>query len=314
MAQYDTTITDARPGVRRRRLSDRGRETLAAYIFASPWLIGFVLLTAAPVVSSFYFSFTDYPLVQAPVFSGLSNYRQLLTADPRFVKAIYNTLFMVVLGVPLHMVAGLAVALLLNQHIKGLAIYRTIFFLPSQVSGVALALLWGWILNPQFGIVSRAFNLINVVAPVWLSDPTWVKPAFVIMGLWGVGQSMIIWLGGLQSIPEQFYEAAEIDGAARLRRFFSITLPLLSPTIFFVFTTGIIGSFQIFTQAFVLTSGGPNDATLFYALYIYQEAFQFFQMGYACALAWILFVIVMSITLLNLKFAKSWVYYETVKE
>ena len=301
-------------GNRVRRLTERRRETLAAYVFASPWLLGLLLLNVGPAVSSFYFSFTEYQLVKPPTFIGLENYRQLVTSDPRFLTAIYNTTFMVVLGVPLSMLAGLSIALLLNQKIRGLAIYRTIFFLPSQVSGVALALLWGWILNPQFGIVSRFFDLFGVQSPVWLADPNWVKPAFVIMGLWSVGGSMIIWLAGLQSIPETFYEAAQIDGAGRLRRFFWITLPLLTPTIFFVLTTSIIGSFQIFTQAFVLTSGGPNDATLFYALYIYQTAFQFFQMGYAAALAWVLFAIVLAITLLNLRYARSWVYYESVKE
>ena len=221
---------------------------------------------------------------------------------------------MVALGVPLNVVAGLALALLLNQKLRGLAIYRTIFFLPSQISGVALALLWGWILNPQFGIVARGLGLFGVQAPLWLSDPDWVKPAFVIMGLWHVGSSMIIWLAGLQSIPDVFYEAAQIDGAGRWHRFWRITLPLLTPTVFFTLTTGIIGSFQIFTQAFVLTGGGPNDASLFYALYIYQQAFQFFQMGYAAALAWVLFAIVLTVTLINLRFARSWVYYETVKE
>jgi multiple sugar transport system permease protein len=296
------------------QLTERRREALAAYLFAAPWLLGLVLLSVGPAVSSFYFSFTEYQLVKPPTFIGIENYRQLLTADPRFFTAIYNTAFMVVLGVPLNMLAGLSIALLLNQKIRGLALYRTIFFLPSQVSGVALALLWGWILNPQFGIVSRFLDLFGVQSPVWLADPNWVKPAFVIMGLWSVGGGMIIWLAGLQSIPETFYEAAQIDGAGRLRRFFGITLPLLTPTIFFVLTTSIIGSFQIFTQAFILTSGGPNDATLFYALYIYQTAFQFFQMGYAAALAWVLFVIVLAITLLNLRFARSWVYYESVKE
>ncbi|HEX5416682.1 MAG TPA: sugar ABC transporter permease [Chloroflexota bacterium] len=297
-----------------RRLTQRGQEAVAGYLFAAPWLIGLLLLTAIPAISSIYFSLTEYQLVKPPTFVGLQNYQQLLTGDPRFVKAIVNTVFMVILGVPLNMVVGLLVALLLNQKLRGLAIYRTIFFLPSQVSGVALAVLWGWILNPQFGIVAQVLGAVGIQAPVWLADPDWVKPAFVLMGLWSIGTSMIIWLAGLQSIPDTFYEAAEIDGANRMRRFWSITLPLLTPTVFFTLTTGIIGSFQIFTQAFVLTTGGPNDATLFYALYIYQEAFQFFQMGYACALAWVLFALVLVVTLINLKTARSWVYYEAVKE
>jgi multiple sugar transport system permease protein len=287
---------------------------VAGYAFASPWLVGLLMLTVGPSISSLYFSFTEYPLVKPPTFVGTHNYVQLFTADPRFVKAIGNTVFLVALSVPLNVVCGLGIALLLNQKLRGLAVYRTIFFLPSQISGVALALLWGWILNPQFGIVARALGLFGVQAPLWLGDPDWVKPAFVLMGLWHVGSSMIIWLAGLQSIPDVFYEAAQIDGAGRWQRFWRITVPLLTPTILFTLTTGVIGSFQIFTQAFVLTGGGPNDASLFYALYIYQQAFLFFQMGYAAALAWVLFTIVLTVTLINLHISRSWVYYETVKE
>jgi multiple sugar transport system permease protein len=295
-------------------LTERRREAIAGYLFAAPWLLGLLGLTTLPALASIYLSFTDYQLTQPPDFVGLDNYVRLFTDDGRFIKAILNTLFMVLVGVPVQMVAGLAVALLLNQRVRGLAIYRTIFFLPSQVSGVALALMWGWILNPQFGIITQVFDMAGILAPIWLTDPVWVKPAFILMGLWAIGTSMIIWLAGLQSIPDIYYEAAAIDGAGRLRRFWSITLPLLTPTTFFVLITGIIGTFQIFAQAYVLTNGGPNDASLFYALYIYQTAFKFFQMGYAAALAWVLFVIVLALTLLNLRLAKTWVYYEAVKE
>jgi multiple sugar transport system permease protein len=308
LAQSDAAARRGRPW-----LTERRREALAGYIFASPWLIGLLGLTALPALASIYLSFTQYQLVKEPTFIGLDNYGRLFTGDPRSVKAILNTAFMVALGVPIQMILGLAVALLLNERVRGLAIFRTIFFLPSQVSGVALALMWGWILNPQFGIVAQAFDALGVQAPLWLVDPTWVKPAFILMGLWSIGTSMVIWLAGLQSIPEMYYEAAAIDGAVRLRRFWSITLPLLTPTTFFVLITGIIGTFQIFTQAYVLTRGGPNDASLFYALYIYQQAFQFFQMGYAAALAWVLFAIVLVLTLLNLRLARTWVYYEAVK-
>jgi multiple sugar transport system permease protein len=295
-------------------LTERRREAIAGYLFAAPWLAGLLGLTAIPALASIYLSFTEYQLVKEPSFIGLDNYRQLFTSDQRFIKAILNTIFMVALGVPAQMIVGLAVALLLNQRVRGLAIYRTIFFLPSQVTGVALALMWGWILNPQFGIVTQALELMRIQAPLWLVDPNWVKPAFILMGLWSIGTSMIIWLAGLQSIPDIYYEAAQIDGASPLRRFWSITLPLLTPTTFFVLITSIIGTFQIFTQAFVLTRGGPNDASLFYALYIYEQAYRFFQMGYAAALAWVLFVIVLALTLLNLRLAKTWVYYEAVKE
>jgi multiple sugar transport system permease protein len=296
------------------RLTERRREAIAGYLFAAPWLIGLFGLTAAPALASIYLSFTEYQLVKPPTFIGLDNYVQLFTSDQRFIKAILNTIFIVAVGVPAQMAVGLAVALLLNQRVRGLAVYRTIFFLPSQVTGVALALMWGWILNPQFGVVAQTFELAGIQAPLWLVDPNWVKPAFILMGLWSIGTSMIIWLAGLQGIPDIYYEAAQIDGAGPLRRFWSITLPLLTPTSFFVLITGIIGAFQIFTQAYILTKGGPNDASLFYALYIYEQAYKFFQMGYAAALAWVLFAIVLVLTLLNLRLARTWVYYEAVKE
>jgi multiple sugar transport system permease protein len=295
-------------------LTERRREAIAGYLFAAPWLAGLIGLTAIPALASLYLSFTEYQLVQPPAFIGLDNFRQLFTTDPRFVKALLNTGFMVAIGVPIQMAVGLAVALLLNQRVRGLAIYRTIFFLPSQVTGVAVALMWGWVLNPQFGVVAQVLDRAGILAPLWLVDPDWVKPAFILMGLWSIGTSMVIWLAGLQSIPEIYYEAAALDGAGPIRRFLRITMPLLSPTTFFVLITSTIGTFQIFTQAFVLTKGGPNDASLFYALYIYEQAYRFFRMGYAASLAWVLFVIVLLLTLLNLRLAKTWVHYEAVKE
>ncbi|MBC7237109.1 MAG: sugar ABC transporter permease [Chloroflexi bacterium] len=296
-----------------RRLSYAGQEALAGYVFAAPWLLHLLLLTLIPLTASFYFSFCEYQIVKAPVFWGLRNYITLFTNDRLFLKSLWNTLYMVLVGVPIRMVLGMAIALLMNTKVKGRALYRTMYYLPSQVSGVAFAMLWGFLLNPQFGVVSNALWGLGIKPPLWLADPDWVKPSFILMGLWGVGGSMIVWLAGLQAIPEVFYEAAEIDGAGRLRRFLSITLPLLSPTTFFVMTTSIIGTFQIFTQAYVLTAGGPADASLFYALYLYQQAFQFFKMGYASAMAWVLFVIIMGLTLLQLRLARSWVYYEAVR-
>jgi len=299
--------------LRRRGLSQSAQESLAGYVFALPWLLHLAFLTFIPLIASFYFSFCNYQIVKAPLFWGLRNYVTLFTNDSRFLKSLWNTVFMVIFGVPVGMVTGLSIALLMNTRVRGRAIYRTMYYLPSQVSGVALALLWGWLLNPQFGVVSNVLWKFGIKAPLWIADPDWVKPSFILMGLWGVGGSMIIWLAGLQSIPEVFYEAAQIDGATRWRRFWSITMPLLSPTVFFVSTTGIIGTFQIFTQAYVLTAGGPADASLFYALYLYRQAFSYFKMGYASAMAWVLFVIIMSLTLLQLKLGKSWVYYEAVR-
>jgi len=297
------------------RLSARRQEHLAGLVFASPWLLGLLFLTVIPVLASIYFSFCDYQIIQLPMWIGTRNYVDLFANDPLFLKSLWNTVFMVIFGVPVAMVAGLAVAMLMNQQVKGLAVLRTIYYMPSQVSGVALAMLWGWILNPQFGIVSNFFwEVLGIKAPLWLGSSDWVKPSFIMMSLWGVGGSMIIWLAGLQSIPDVFYEAAQVDGATKWTVFWKITLPLLSPTTFFVLTTSIIGTFQIFTQAFVLTNGGPNDASLFYALYLYRQAFEFFRMGYAAAMAWTLFAIVFVVTLVQLKFAQSWVYYESVKE
>ncbi len=298
---------------KRRWLSQRRQEAIEGYALASPWFIGLAMFTIIPGLLSVYYSFTDYELLSAPVFVGLKNYQKLFTADEQFLKSLANTGYMVFLGVPIHMIAGLAVAMLLNQKVTGLPFYRTFFFLPSQVSGVALAILWGWMLHPQFGLAAIVLKLSDIQPPNFLQDPNWVKPAFVIMGIWGIGTAMIIWLAGLQGIPETFYEAAQVDGASPLRQFFSITLPLLSPTIFFVLVTGIIGTFQIFTQAYVITNGGPNDATLFYALLIYRHAFQYYNMGYAAALAWVLFIIVMVLTLVNMKLAGRWVYYEAEK-
>jgi multiple sugar transport system permease protein len=291
-------------------LTQRRREAIEGYLLASPWFVGLALFTVVPVFLSVYYSFTDYEIIRSPAFVGLKNYTKLFSTDRQFWTSLGNTAYMVLAGVPFHMLAGLSIALLLNQRVRGLAFYRTFFFLPSQVSGVALAYLWGWMLHPQFGLTSIVLKLSGVQPPNFLQDPNWVKPAFVVLGTWGVGTTMIIWLAGLQGIPDVFYEAAQVDGASRLRQFFSITLPLLTPTIFFVLVTGVIGTFQIFTQAYVITNGGPNDATLFYALLIYRHAFQYFNMGYAAALAWVLFMIVMALTLLNLKLGGRWVYYE----
>jgi multiple sugar transport system permease protein len=293
-----------------RRISYARQEALAGIVFAAPWLLNLVFLTFIPLAASLYFSFSEYQIVRAPVFWGTRNYVTLFTNDRLFIKSLWNTVYMVLLGVPIRMVLGMGIALLMNTKVKGRALFRTMYYLPSQVSGVAFAMLWGFLLNPQYGVVSNVIWSFGVRPPLWLADPQWVKPSFVIMSLWGVGGTMIIWLAGLQSIPEVFYEAAEIDGAGRLRRFATITLPLLSPTTFFVLVTGIIGTFQIFTQAYVLTAGGPADASLFYALYLYQQAFQFFKMGYASAMAWVLFMLIMGLTLLQLRMARSWVYYE----
>lgn len=289
------------------------QEGLAGWLFCTPWTLHLLLLIIGPMLASLYLSLTTYDIIGSATFVGLRNYKNLFTNDPLFTKSLNNTFFMVGVGVPIRMVLGLVLAVLLNQQVRLLPWFRTAYFLPSQVSGVAQALLWGWLLNPDFGLVGYLLSRVGLKSPYFLSDPELVKPSFIVMGTWGIGGGMVIWLSGLQSIPDVFYEAAKVDGANAWTCFWRITLPLLTPTIFYVLTLGIIGTFQIFTQAFILTEGGPNDATLFYALQLYRQAFRYFRMGYACAMAWVLFFIIFGVTLVNLRVSSFWVYYETVK-
>jgi len=290
------------------------RESLAGYMFASPWFLGFAVLTAGPIVVSIIFSFCRYDVLHPAEFVGLENYRRLLSDDPLFWKSLANTAFMM-LGIPLGMAVGLAVAVLLNTKVRGMQIYRTIFFLPAIVPAVASSILWIWVLNPEIGLLNSVLRMLGWSNPPrWLQSSSWLlgsKMAIIMMGLWGAGAGMIIWLAGLKGIPQHLYEAAEIDGANRGQKFLHVTLPMLSPYIFFNLIMGIIGTLQIFTQAFIMTSGGPDDSTLFYVYYLFNNAFRYFKMGYASALAWILFAIILVLTLIQLKLAPRWVHYET---
>jgi len=290
------------------------REALAGYTFASPWFLGFAVLTAGPILVSIIFSFCRYDVLHPAEFVGLDNYRQLLSDDPLFWKSLANTVFMM-LGVPLGMAVGLAVAMLLNTKVRGMQVYRTIFFLPAIVPAVASSILWIWVLNPEIGLMNSLLKMFGWSNPPrWLQSSSWIlgsKTAIIIMGLWGAGSGMIIWLAGLKGIPQHLYEAAEIDGANRGQKFLHVTLPMLSPYIFFNLIMGIIGTLQIFTQAFIMTGGGPDDSTLFYVFYLFNNAFRYFKMGYASALAWILFAIILLLTLIQLKLAPKWVHYET---
>ncbi|MCL4541239.1 MAG: sugar ABC transporter permease [Chloroflexi bacterium] len=292
----------------RSRLREHQREAIAGYLFILPAVLGLLFFTAGPMLASLYLSFTKYDLVHVP-WVGLFNYQYMLR-DPFFWQSLRVTVTYTVLAVPLGLVAGLAVAMLLNQKIKALSVYRTIYYLPSLVGGVAVSLLWMWIFNPQFGVLNWLLSLVGIKGPQWIFSQHWVIPSFVLMSLWGVGGGMIIYLAGLQGIPSDLYDAAAIDGAGAARTFRSVTLPMLTPVLFFNLVIGIIGSFQIFTQAFVMTSGGPNNASLFYVLYLYQNAFQYFYMGYASALAWILFLIVVVLTALVFRSSPMWVFYE----
>jgi multiple sugar transport system permease protein len=284
-------------------------EALWFYLIISPWLIGLLAFSLIPFLASLYLSFTRYDMANPAVWIGLGNYTQM-SQDPLFLKSLSVTAIWVFAGVPLRLVVALFFAVLLNQKVLGMGIFRTIYYLPSVVSGVAVALLWMWVLQPQFGILNFALRAVGLAAPPWLASPQWALPGFIVMSLWSTGSTMIIFLAGLQGIPLELYEAAEIDGAGKIRQFFAVTIPLITPVILFNLVMGIIHSFQVFTQAFVMTNGGPANATLFYVLYLYRVAFQYSQMGYASAMAWVLFLIILVLTLLVFRSSDRWVYYE----
>ena len=293
-----------------KQLSLRRRESLWGYVFISPWIIGFIVFTAGPMLASMILSLTHYNIAEPPTFVGLANYVKLFTQDQKFWHALRVTMTFAFVAIPLNLAFGFIVAYLLNMKVPGVAFWRTIYYLPSVMPGVATALLWGLLFNPRVGVLNWILSLVGIKGPGWLASPQWALPALILMSLWGVGGGMIIYLAGLQGIPTSLYEAAQIDGANRLQQLLKITLPLMSPVIFYNLVTGIIGTFQYFTDAYVLTGGGPVDATLFYNLYLYKQAFTYRNMGYASALAWVLFLIVLAFTLLVFRSSDLWVYYE----
>ncbi len=285
------------------------RNILVGLAFISPCLVGFLGLTVYPVLASFYYSFCDYMIFEKPEFIGLENYRELFS-DPLFWTALYNTCYYTAFAVPGCVAFAFLLALILNLKVRGMAYYRTIFFLPSIVPVVASSVLWLWILNPQIGFLNRALSGLGIANPPgWLSDPAWSKPALILMSLWGVGGTVVIYLAALQDIPVQLYEAAQLDGANAWRRTWHITIPTMSPVLLFTFIMGLIGSFQYFTQAYVMTSGGPSNSTRFYAFYLFDNAFQYFRMGYASAMAWILFLIILLATLAVFRLSGRFVHY-----
>jgi multiple sugar transport system permease protein len=290
----------------RRRL---GRH-LEGWLFASPWIIGFLAFTAGPMLFSAAMAFTTWDLINPPEWTGLDNWRLIFGGDPLIVTALRVTTMYALLAVPLNVVFGVALAIVLNTGVRGLRFYRTAFFMPSVLSGVAVALLWRWIFSGQFGLANYFLDMVGIAGPKWLTDELWALPSLVIMALWAVGGGMVIYLAGLQGIPSDFYEAAEVDGAGWWSRLRHITVPLMTPALFFQLVTGVIAALQVFTQPYVMTQGGPNDATLFLVLYLYRNAFQYFKMGYASAVAWVLFFYILVLTLLIFRSAGSWVHYE----
>ncbi len=284
-----------------------------AWVFVAPWIIGFLGFSLYPILSSFYYSFTEYNLFKPGRWIGLQNYNELLHSA-LFYKALYNTVFYAVFGVGLQLLIGLSTALMLNMKVRGQAIYRTLVFLPSVMPPLATSLLWLWLLNPKYGIINHFLSFLHLPEPLWLVSAAWTKPALILMSLWGVGTTTIIYLASLSDVPEMYYEAMDMDGAGSWDKFRHITLPIISPVTFFQLISGIIAAFSIFTPAFVLTTGqttvgGPSNSLLFYSVYIYQQGFQFLKFGYASALAWVLLLIVMLITYVVYRTSKSWMHY-----
>jgi multiple sugar transport system permease protein len=280
-------------------------------LFVSPWIIGFLFFTGYPLICSLYYSLTDYDIINSPVFVGLDNYKMLFTGDNLFYKVLKNTMYMIFIGLSIITVATIFISILLNnKKIKGMAFYRVVFFLPTLVPFVILSILWIWVLQPDTGIVNTVLRFFGIEGPGWFSSPVWAKPAFILMGLWGAGGMIIIYLAGLQGIPESLYEAAAIDGAGSMRKMYHITLPMLRPVILFNVITGIISTFQSFAESFIITNGGPDGSTTFYSLYLYQNAFQYSKMGYASAMAWVLLVIALAFTLILFKLSNKWGYNE----
>jgi multiple sugar transport system permease protein len=290
------------------------REAAWAYFFISPWIVGFIAFTLGPMLASLYYSFTEYNIISPPQWTGLANFRELFR-DPLFWKSLQVTVYYAALALPLGLLLGFFLAVLLNQRVPGVNVWRTIYYLPSVIAGVAVALLWIRIFNPRIGLLNPFLAKFGVKGPGWLNDPQWAIPSLVIMSLWGVGGSMIIYLAGLQGVPTALYDAAKVDGANLLQRFWHVTLPMVTPVIFYNLVMGLIAAFQYFTATYVIGSaagnvGGPARSTLFYNLYLYQNAFRYFDMGYASTMAWILLLIVLGLTILVFRSSETWVYYE----
>ena len=289
------------------------REARAGWLFISPWLIGFLCLTGGPLLFSLYASFTNYNMTSRMDFIGLSNYIRMFTKDPVFWKSLGNTLYYVALAVPSSCICAIFLATLLNQKVKGTPLLRMLFYLPTVLSGVAVYQLWMQLLAPQSGLINSVLRLVGIEGPSWLSDPAWTKPSLVMMRVWALGTSMLLYLSSMNSVSKDLYEAADIDGASFLQKFRKITLPQISPIIFFDIITNMTGAFQVFQEALVMSKNGKGDpagSLLFYNLHIYQEAFTHYDMGYASAMAWFLLLIVMTITVINLVASKYWVHTE----
>lgn len=314
MASHTPTETALRrswrTGSRRRRRSGLAREEMRdGYLMIAIWLIGFLIFTAGPIVASMWLSLTEWDLISDAEWTGLTNYRKMIQ-DDLIWTSLWNTFYYTVILVPLSTAGALALALAMNLKLHGIRLYRTIYYLPSITPVVATTLLWLMIFQPEYGVANYVLQKFGIPKQLWLLSPQQAKPVLILISLWGIGGGMPIFLAGLQAIPREFYEAAEIDGSNSWNSFVYVTLPLLTPVIFFSVITGIIGSFQVFANAYVATNGGPENATLFYVLLLYRSAFADFKMGYASAMAWVLFIIVLVFTIIQFRLARRWVHYE----
>ena len=299
--------------IRRGRSILARREARWCYLFIAPAVLGLLLFSLGPMIASFVLSFTSYDMLAAPDWVGVQNYTDL-AVDPLFRKSLAVTLTYGVVSVPATMVIALVLAILLNSKIPAFAFFRSAYYLPSVISGVAVAMVWKWLFNSDYGLVNVALGRVGVNGPAWLTDEHWALRALIIMSLWTFGGTMLIYLAGLQGVPKELYEAAQVDGASLLRQHIHVTLPMLSPVTFFNLVMGVISSLQVFAEPFVLTKGGPNHATLLLPMYLYQNAFQYLKMGYACAIAWVTFSIVLALTLLIFRSSPLWVYTEAEEQ
>jgi multiple sugar transport system permease protein len=301
----------AQTAPRRSYLSPRTRHTINGLLFASPWLIGIIAFWLYPIVASAYYSFTRFNGVQAPQWIGLQNYVQMFTGDPNFWDAVYNTFFFAVVSIPLAIIVSFTLAMLLNAKIRGQVVYRTIYFLPTLVPEVALALVWVYLFTPGTGLINIPFDWIGVRGPCWLACPAWARQTIVLLALWIIGQQVVLYLAGLQDVPQDYYDAADVDGANFWHKFRHVTVPIMTPVVFFHLVTSVIGALQFFTVPYIMTGGTgfPGNSTLFYSIYMYKNAFQYFQMGYASAMAWLLFTVTLLITLIIFRTSRLWVFY-----
>jgi len=290
------------------RLKLSQREAIEGFLYITPWLIGFAVFYAGPLIASLLFSFTSWDLLSPMRWIGSSNYQNMLK-DELFFQALKVTTIYSIFAVPLQLTVSLILAMLLNAKIKFISAFRTSYYVPTILPAVVTAILWRWIFNPEIGLINLFLKALGLRGPEWLTSPHWALPALIIMSLWSIGSSIIIFLGGLQGVPDYLYEAAELDGANLWEKFKNVTFPMISPVFFFNLIIGIIDSFQVFTYPYIMTRGGPEYATLFYVLYLYQNAFQYFKMGYASSLAWVLFLIILLLTLLQTLLSKKWVFY-----